>query len=144
MLLRKEDIYLNQTFKNKKEAIQWVGEKMLEKNFIEKKYIKSMHKRDQTISVAIGNYLAIPHSEREGFKYIQNNGMIFVKLAQPLIWDNNEVLFIVGLALSGDQQMDQLQNLAISFSDVSLVTDFYQQAQNSDDILNFLENKEME
>lgn len=139
MLLRQEDIYLHQTFKNKKEAIQWVGEKMLTKGFISKKYIKSMHKRDQAVSVAIGNYLAIPHSEQAGFQYIQNSGMIFVKLEKPIMWDENEVLFVVGLALNGDQQMDQLQNLAISFSDLDAVSNFYQQVTNPDEVLKFLE-----
>jgi PTS system mannitol-specific IIA component len=85
MLLTKEDIYFDQSFKNKKQAIKAIGKLMLEKGFIEKKYIKSMLKRDQVASVAIGNKLAIPHAEQDGIKYVKKNGMIFFKLKEPLI-----------------------------------------------------------
>jgi len=84
LALRPEDIYFDLVFRNKKQAIKYVGKLMMIKGFIQKPYIKSMLRRDKETSVAIGNGLAIPHAEQESMQYIEHPGMVFIKLAKPL------------------------------------------------------------
>jgi PTS system mannitol-specific IIA component len=84
LALRPEDIYFDLVFRNKKQAIKYVGKLMMIKGFVKKPYIKSMIRRDKETSVAIGNGLAIPHAEQESMQYIEQPGMVFIKLAKPL------------------------------------------------------------
>lgn len=144
MIKNKESVFLVDKFSSKTEAIEFVGNKMIELGYVDKEYINSMIERDKTASVAIGNYLAIPHGNSDGFKYIKNSGILVVKLKESLTWDDEKVNWIVGLALVGDNQLEALQNLAIAFSEKSEVESMNKNLNTLDEIFNFFSDLESE
>ncbi|WHQ36845.1 PTS sugar transporter subunit IIA [Spiroplasma sp. SV19] len=140
MILQAKDIYLNKSFSNKSEAIEYVGNLMIEKGWINESYKKGMFLRDQKVSVAIGNYLAIPHCEET--ENINEEGIIFLKLKDELQWDHQPIRFVIGLALKGNHQIDTLQDIAFLFSDEDTVLDFYQKCSTVSEIIAYLANEE--
>ncbi|WP_243728265.1 PTS sugar transporter subunit IIA [Mycoplasma capricolum] len=111
MIKNRDCIFIVDNFKNKNEAIEFVGLKTVELNYIENKYVDFIKQRDQLASVAIGNYLAIPHETIQGQEFIKNQGIIIVKLNKIMSWDNEKVNWIIGLSLIGDKQIEMLQTI---------------------------------
>lgn len=141
MKLKKECVFVNEELTNKKDIINFIGKKFVEFNATEPEYIKSMHTRDEKSSVAIGNYLAIPHCLDEDRKYIKNDCVVFVKLKNSVFWDEQEILFVVGLAISGNNQIDTLSKLALCFSNHDDVLNFYKNANTFEDIKKWIEEE---
>ncbi|AKX34195.1 hypothetical protein SLITO_v1c05570 [Spiroplasma litorale] len=138
MEIKKELIFLEKEFDDKKQVFEFIKQKLIEFNLGNEETINSMIKRDEKASVAIGSYLAITHCEYEYGKNIKINEFIFIKLKKPIFWDENEVLFVIVLILNSDKQIDMLYDLAISFSDEEKVKKFYKQCKSIDDVNNFL------
>ncbi|WP_434342263.1 PTS sugar transporter subunit IIA [Mycoplasma capricolum] len=140
MIKNKDCIFIVDNFKNKNEAIEFVGLKMVELNYIESKYIDFIKQRDQLASVAIGNYLAIPHGTIQGQEFIKNQGIIIVKLNKTMSWDNEKVNWIIGLSLIGDKQIEMLQTIAILFEDIKKVEKITNELTSVDQIYEFFKN----
>ncbi|WP_434334799.1 PTS sugar transporter subunit IIA [Mycoplasma capricolum subsp. capricolum] len=140
MIKNKDCIFIVDNFKNKNEAIEFVGLKMVELNYIENKYIDFIKQRDQLASVAIGNYLAIPHGTIQGQEFIKNQGIIIVKLNKTMSWDNEKVNWIIGLSLIGDKQIEMLQTIAILFEDTKKVEKMTNELTSVDQIYEFFKN----
>ncbi|KEZ19125.1 PTS sugar transporter subunit IIA [Mycoplasma capricolum] len=140
MIKNKDCIFIVDNFKNKNEAIEFVGLKMVELNYIENKYIDFIKQRDQLASVAIGNYLAIPHGTIQGQEFIKNQGIIIVKLNKTMSWDNEKVNWIIGLSLIGDKQIEMLQTIAILFEDIKKVEKMTNELTSVDQIYEFFKN----
>ena len=65
----------------------------------------------------MGNFLAIPHGTNEGKDTILSSALSFVRYADPIDWDGNEVRFVVGIAGKDGGHMDTLAAVATIFSD---------------------------
>ncbi len=65
-------IALGQTAKTKEEAIRQVGQLLVDNGNVEPEYIDSMIARNRDVSVYMGNFIAIPHGQEDGMKYIKN------------------------------------------------------------------------
>ncbi|UKS54103.1 PTS sugar transporter subunit IIA [Mycoplasma feriruminatoris] len=140
MIKSKDCVFIVDSFKDKNKAMEFVGSKMVELNYIDKEYIDFIKQRDQLASVAIGNYLAIPHGSLTGEKFIKNQGIIIVKLNKTMNWDNEKVNWIIGLSLLGDKQLEMLQTIAILFEDINKVEQLTKQLNTIDQIYEFFTN----
>jgi len=139
MKINKENIIIDCSFNNKTEAIKFIGLELLNRGLIHKEYIDSMIERDKKHSVAIGNFIAIPHGEYESKKYILKNGILIIKLKEVLLWDEQEVKVIIALALAGDDQLEMLQSIGVAFSDEQEVNKVYS-FKTIDEIYNYFLN----
>jgi PTS system mannitol-specific IIC component len=83
-MLTFDHILLNQPVESIEKAIKCVGDLLLTNENITAQYIDSMLKRDQDVSVAIGNLIAIPHAINEDRKYIKKNGLAVVTYQKPI------------------------------------------------------------
>jgi PTS system mannitol-specific IIC component len=83
-LLLKKCIQINCPAETAEKAIKRVGRLMFQANKIDPKYIAGMIKRDQDVSVAIGNFIAIPHAPNEDRKYIKENSLAVVVYKKPI------------------------------------------------------------
>ncbi|MXR08279.1 PTS sugar transporter subunit IIA [Mesomycoplasma hyorhinis] len=140
-ILKKENIFLNQELYSKNEIFNFVFKVFFNNNSITKEYLDSMIKRDQLSSVALGNYLLLPHGDSDSEKHILKNDVCIVHLKNELKWDNQIVKIIFALALKGDSQMEFIQLAGISFSDENKVKELvYNPNINKEEIINFLRN----
>ncbi len=82
MELTNKNIALNEEFATKREAIEFVGQKLVECGYASVEYIDGMHDRDKQVSVYMGNDLAIPHGSDDYRK--EKIGLEAYKLSMAL------------------------------------------------------------
>jgi PTS system mannitol-specific IIC component len=83
-LLSKNCIQINCPPETVEQAIKRVGQLMLQADTIQPEYISGMIKRDQDVSVAIGNFIAIPHAPNDDQKYIKKNSLAVATYEKPI------------------------------------------------------------
>ncbi len=116
-ILKKENIQFMSSAMSEKQAIDYLGQQMLSSGYIEEKYIQGMHQRDESLSVFVGNYLAIPHGEFEYKEAIIQSGIAVLVFEEAILWHGQPVHFVCALAGKGDEHMKILSNIATIFSD---------------------------
>ncbi len=121
MKLTADNIVLNASFENKKAAIEFVGNKLVTCGYVKPQYVEGMHKRDEQVSVYMGNDLAIPHGSDDYRQYINSTGIVVVQVPMGVDFDGNNVRLLIGLAAVGDEHMDVLSNIAILCSEQKIV-----------------------
>ncbi|WGI36629.1 PTS sugar transporter subunit IIA [Mesomycoplasma lagogenitalium] len=138
-MLDKKSIYLNVDLKNKKEIFEFVFDKFKSQNSVTDQYLNSMIQRDKESSVAIGNYLFLPHGNFDCSPFVLKNNIIFVSLKDIIKIDNQLIKFVVALALKPENQMEAIGNIGIAFSDEDEVKKLVNKKELTiDDILSFL------
>ncbi|WP_440895103.1 BglG family transcription antiterminator [Amphibacillus sp. Q70] len=87
-----EMIFIDQTFKNKLELINFLSEQLKKKNIVTKQYNNTVISREKATSTAVGNGVAIPHGDQEE---VLNSRIAIVTLQNPIKWDDDELVDIV-------------------------------------------------
>lgn len=141
MEFQKELIKLNQAFDNKEAAIRYCGQLLYDGGYVNADYIEAMVKRDQDLSVYMGNFIAIPHGTDEAKKDVLKSGITVVQVPKGVNFGSEEdpqvatVLF--GIAGIGDDHLQIIQNISIFCADIDNVVKLAD-AQSEDDIINLL------
>ncbi len=116
-ILAKDNIVISHEIFDVSSAIEKVGDMLLRDDYIELPYIEAMHKRNASLSVFLGNYLAVPHGEYEAKKYIKASGISVLVLPDGMDWDGNRVHFVIGLAGKDQEHIKILSNIAELFQE---------------------------
>ncbi len=116
-ILLKENICISKDNYDVSSAIHKVGEMLENGGYIQHEYIEAMKKRNTSLSVFLGNYLAVPHGEFEAKKHILHSGISVLALPNGMDWDGNKVHFVIGLAGQGEEHMEILSNIAQLFQE---------------------------
>lgn len=124
-ILKEEFIKCNVEVNNKTEAINLVFKIMQENHAVKPEYLQSMIKRDEKVSVAIGNLLAIAHGEENSNNLINHNFICLIHLKNEIEWDNNLVKVVLGLAVSRESTMEIIGNIGVAFSDIDEVNKIF-------------------
>jgi PTS system mannitol-specific IIC component len=69
-LLKEENVFLNQHFSSKEEAIRFAGSVLVKGGYVEENYVEAMIDRDNMTSTYMGNDVAIPHGTEEAKKNV--------------------------------------------------------------------------
>ena len=77
-LLLEENIFLNQEFANKEEAIRFAGRALVKAGYVKESYIEAMIARDEMTSTYMGNDVAIPHGTEEAKKDVLKSGFTVI------------------------------------------------------------------
>jgi len=101
----------------KEEAIREAGRILAAAGAVTDGYVDYMLEREVLTSTYMGNLLAIPHGTNEGKDTILASALSFVRYAEPLDWDGNEVRFVVGIAGKENGHLEILSKIALIFSD---------------------------
>ncbi|WOO86820.1 PTS sugar transporter subunit IIA [Mollicutes bacterium LVI A0039] len=119
-------VLLNQQPQTKAEAINLVGNKLVEIGSVKPEYVSTMHTRDQQASVYMGNDLAIPHGTDEARDYVITPAIVIMQVPKSVSFDANKVRLVIGIAADGDAHMEILGQIAVLCSEMenvdSLVT----------------------
>lgn len=130
-ILKEESIKCNVEVNNKTEAINLVFKIMQENQAVKSEYLQSMIKRDEKVSVAIGNLLAIAHGEENSDNLINHNFICLIHLKNEIEWDNNLVKVVLGLAVSRESTMEIIGNIGVAFSDLDEVNKIFKSSDVS-------------
>ncbi|PKM90091.1 MAG: PTS sugar transporter [Firmicutes bacterium HGW-Firmicutes-10] len=117
-ILMKENIIIEKQTMTTKEAIDKVGAMMVKSGYVKKGYIDGMHRRDEDLSVFLGNLLAIPHGVHDVKDEIIASGMVVLIVPDGIDWHGNIAKVIVGLAGKDGEHMSILANLATTFEEL--------------------------
>jgi mannitol PTS system EIIA component len=117
-ILMKENIIIEKQSMTSKEAIDKVGAMMVKSGYVKKGYIDGMHRRDEDLSVFLGNLLAIPHGVHDVKDEIITSGMVVLIVPDGIDWHGNIAKVIVGLAGKDGEHMTILANLATIFEEL--------------------------
>ena len=116
-LLVTSGIHFGATASSKEEAVALCGSALQSLGAISKEYADAMWEREQIASSYLGNFVAMPHGTDESRKYVHFGQIVFIKFAQPFIWDDEEVKLCIGIAAQGDEHVEIIGNLADALLD---------------------------
>ncbi len=121
----------------KEEAIREAAAILVGAGAVTDGYVDFMLEREALTSTYMGNFLAIPHGTNEGKDTILKSALSFVRYADPIDWDGNEVRFVVGIAGKENGHLDILSRIALVFSDEDEVRKLLD-AESADEMLELL------
>ena len=133
-LLDAESIVLDGGAADRDDAITRAGELLVAAGAVEPAYVDAMHEREQSVSTAMGNLLAIPHGTNEAKSSVRQTAISFVRYPQGIDWNGREVKFVVGIAALGNEHLQLLRRIAEVFTDDAQVQRL-ESATSPDDVL---------
>jgi PTS system mannitol-specific IIC component len=120
-VLLKSNIRVNCTPCTSDEAILRTGRDLVASGYVEEGYIEGMLDRDHSLSVFMGNKIALPHGEYEFKKFIKKSGIVVHVYPEPIDWHGEQVQLVVGLAGIGEEHVAILANIATVFGEIEAV-----------------------
>lgn len=120
-ILIKENIITNCPSVSKEDSIIAIGRQMVDTGYVTERYIIGMLERERSLSVYMGNMLAIPHGEYEYKQEIIHSGLAMMIYPDGIDWDGNDVKVVIGIAGKEKEHMEILANVATLFSDEDVV-----------------------
>ena len=121
-ILEKQNIILDCQAQTSDEAITIMGNLLMNAGYIEEGYIQGMLNRDHSLSVFIGNDIAIPHGEYEVKDCVLKTGIAVMIYPEGVAWgEGNMARIVIGIAAKNDDHMTILANIADKLGDMEVV-----------------------
>jgi mannitol PTS system EIICBA or EIICB component len=117
-LLRSENVFLNQEFANKEEAIRFAGRALVNAGYVKENYIEAMIERDNMTSTYMGNDVAIPHGTEEAKKDVIKSGFTVLQVPNGVDFDGQKARLIFGIAGKDGTHLEILSGIAVTCSDM--------------------------
>lgn len=139
-LLREENIFLNQEFSNKEEAIRFAGRALVKAGYVKESYIEAMIERDKMTSTYMGNDVAIPHGTEDAKKAVLNSGFTVLQIPNGVDFDGQKVRLIFGIAGKDGTHLEILSGIAVTCSDMANIEKLVK-AKSAKEIMDILNDK---
>jgi mannitol/fructose-specific phosphotransferase system IIA component len=110
-ILELENIILDKAPEPHEEVIRLCGEMLIKSGYVKPRYLEGMLARDRSFSTAIGNYLAIPHGEKEYKEDILKTGIVVISYPEGLDLKGENVHLVIGIAARGEEHLAILENI---------------------------------
>ena len=136
-LVQQAGIKLDATASSPEEAVDICGKLLVELGAITSPYADAMWEREQIFPSAIGMGFAIPHGTDESRAHVIFDQLVFVRLAKPIAWADDEVTCVLGIASQGDGHVELLGNLAEMIQDEDKLA-ILQNSDNPEEIAQLL------
>ena len=117
VMLDKGNIIVNCPSEGVIEAITRSGKLLVNAGYATHRYIEGMIKRNDSLSVAIGCSIAIPHGDNEYKSEILHTGLVVCAYPEGIDWDGENVNLVIGIAALGNQHIDILGRIATYFGE---------------------------
>ncbi len=118
MILERKNIFINQKPGEKEDIIRRIGEIFASQGYTNEYYTQAMLDKEKVFNTYIGNEVAIPHGIEEAKKHIKKTGLVLMTIPEGQDWGAAEkVKVIIGIAAVGDEHLNVLQKIAMTFSD---------------------------
>lgn len=98
--LNQDNIHIDKNFKNKNEALNFLNQILIEKEYVNDSYLQGMFYRESIGSTVVAPYIGLPHSETDSV--LQSNIQV-ITLSHPILWDDtNEVKIVLSVNIAKD------------------------------------------
>ncbi|OIQ26679.1 fused PTS fructose transporter subunit IIA/HPr protein [uncultured Vibrio sp.] len=112
LTLTTNDITLNQSFKDKSDAIRVIAQDLTSKGYVKSGYEAGMLARESQNSTYLGNGIAIPHGTTQTRHLVGETGVSLHHFPQGMDWgDGNTVYVAIGIAAQSDEHLGILKQL---------------------------------
>lgn len=105
-------IRLGATASSREEAVRLCGELLHNLGAVEQGYVDAMWERENIISSFMGEGVALPHGTDASRRYVNFAQLVFVRFADSVEWEGEQVKLCIGIAAKGDEHGELLGNLA--------------------------------
>jgi phosphocarrier protein FPr len=105
---------------DKEEAIQRVGNLLVEHGYVTPDYVDAMRDREAIISTYLGNGIALPHGTSEAQATILRTGIAVAQYPSGVPWGDERARLVIGLAATSDEHIAILSRLATILDDPAL------------------------
>ncbi len=139
-LLRPENVFLNQSFANKEEAIRFAGEVMVKAGYVNENYVQAMLDRDELSSTYMGNDVAIPHGTEEAKKDVMKSGFTVLQVPNGVDFDGQKVRLLFGIAGKDGTHLEILSGIAVTCSEMDNIEKMVQ-AESVEELMDIINNK---
>ncbi|XBC38167.1 MAG: PTS mannitol transporter subunit IICBA [Buchnera aphidicola (Floraphis meitanensis)] len=133
----KKNIFLNQTAKNKEEAIKFIGMQLVNQGYVKKEYISAMLEREEMMSTWLGESIALPHGTIQAKDSILKTGAIFCQFPKGVHFGDHpdDIAFLViGIAARNNEHVMVVSNIT-SILDNGKIIKNLSNTNNVNDIL---------
>lgn len=130
-LFEKELFFEKIDFKTKEEVIEFMGDKLLQRGYIDKDMKIAFLDREKIATTEIGNMVAIPHGAGGN---IYSNKIAVGILKNPIKWEIGDVRLVVMLSIDSDKILD--------YEDLFL--NIYKRVDSIAKVISICENKSFE
>lgn len=120
-LLQKENIMTGCPCMEKEQVIRTVGNMLVKGGYVSEAYVDGMLARELTFSTNLGNGIALPHGVESAKENIRHTGIAVMIFPEGTDWDGEDVKLVIGIAASGEEHLNILKNIAVTFSDEGTV-----------------------
>jgi len=118
LVLEKKNIFLNQEPDDKENVIRRIGAIFSSQGYTDESYTQAMLDKEQIFNTYMGNFVALPHGIEEAKKDIKKTGIVLITVPEGQDWGANEkAKIIIGIAAVGNEHLEVLSKIALSFSD---------------------------
>ncbi|MBS2967391.1 PTS mannitol transporter subunit IICBA [Metabacillus sp. KIGAM252] len=117
-VLLKENIFLNQRFADKDEAIRFAGRVLVDGGYVKESYIEAMIARDEMTSTYMGNDVAIPHGTEDAKKDVIKSGVTILQIPEGVDFGGQKVRLLFGIAGKDGTHLEILSGIAVTCSDM--------------------------
>jgi len=115
-------VKLGASVTNKAEAIEQVGELLVNTGHMQPGYITSMMAREKVANTYLGNGIAIPHGLPQDRELITSTGIAVLQVPNGVEWNPGEMVhLVVGIAAKSDEHLEILANLTQVLGDEAAV-----------------------
>ncbi|KAA0561811.1 PTS mannitol transporter subunit IICBA [Bacillus sp. CH30_1T] len=137
-LLLEENIFMNQEFATKEEAIRFAGEALVKAGYVEESYVDAMIDREGITSTYMGNNVAIPHGTEDAKKAVIKSGFTVVQVPNGVDFNGEKAKMIFGIAGKDGTHLEILSGIAVVCSEQENVDQMVQakSAKELKDIIN--------
>ncbi|MFR7591249.1 MAG: PTS sugar transporter subunit IIA [Longibaculum sp.] len=127
-IINEELILVDENLHEKEDVIQKVAELLFNNGRISDiaKFKNDVFKRETEMSTSMGLGIAIPHAQSD---YVKQSSLVFIKLKEPICWNDDNVKIIFGIAVpkkdKNNQHLKILSTLARSLMKESFRNKLY-------------------
>jgi mannitol PTS system EIICBA or EIICB component len=139
-LLRPENVFLNQEFADKEEAIRFAGKALFNAGYVKESYIEAMIERDNMTSTYMGNDVAIPHGTEEAKKDVIKSGFTVLQVPNGVDFDGQKARLIFGIAGKDGTHLEILSGIAVTCSDMENIEEMAR-ANTAQEIIDIIGKK---
>jgi transcriptional antiterminator len=142
-LFDKDFLFSELNLENKDEIIKYMGIKLIEAGFVDKRFIESALMREKITSTAVGIGVAIPHGET---RYVKKSVIACAVLEKPVDWSgcNVDIVFLLALDFETGSQTRKFFKKFYSMLDDEKVLRNLKNAKDTDEMLNYLNLEEFD
>ncbi|WP_430507876.1 PTS mannitol transporter subunit IICBA [Rossellomorea marisflavi] len=116
-LLLEENIFLNQSFATKEEAIRFAGEALAKAGYVEDSYVDAMIDREGITTTYMGNNVAIPHGTEEAKRAVLKSGFTIIQVPDGVDFNGEKAKLIFGIAGKDGTHLEILSSIAVICSE---------------------------